>query len=108
MPQPSALLSAKPSSEQNPNATTWGERRDVPANVKSEQTVAEYIDAEGQKTGWWSNFPAYIRSLLKAWYGEAADEEDGNTCYRWIPKITGDHSHLATSDVELAATLRRY
>src|SRR5437870_9519041 len=43
MPQPSALLSAKPSSEQNPNATTWGERRDVPANVKSEQTVAEYI-----------------------------------------------------------------
>ena len=108
MPQPSALVQPRPRSEDNANATTWGKRADVPANVKSEQTLAEYIEAEGQKLGWWSNFPVYIHSLLKAWYGEAADEEDGNACYRWIPKITGDHSHLVTSYAMLDGKVRGY
>ena len=108
MPQPSALVQPRPRSEDNPNATTSGEQTNVPTNVKSEQTLAEYIDAEGQKSGWWSNFPVYIRSLLKAWYGETADEEDGNACYRWIPKITGDHSHLVTSYAMLDGKVRGY
>ncbi len=101
MPQPSAMLPAQVKSEQ-------AEKAGVPSNVKAEQTLAEYISAEGQKTGWWSHFPAYIRSLLKAWYAEAADEEDGNTCYRWIPKITGDHSHLATSYTMLDGKVKGY
>ncbi len=108
MPQPSVLIQPKPHSQDNPNATTWGKQTDVPANVKSEQTLTEYIDAEGQKLGWWSNFPAYIRSLLKAWYGKAADEEDGNTAYRWLPKITGDHSHLVTSYAMLDGKVKGY
>jgi len=68
-----------------------------PGALVPQQTLDEYIATSGQKTGWWSNFPAYIRSLLQAWYGEAANEEDGNCCYRWLPKTIGDHSHLATS-----------
>ena len=101
MPQPSAMLPAQVESEQ-------AEKAGVPPNVKAEQTLAEYISAEGQKTGWWSHFPAYIRSLLKAWYAEAADEEDGDTCYRLIPKITGDHSHLATSYTMLDGKVKGY
>ena len=108
MSQPNALVEPRPRSEQNPNVTTWGNQTDVAANVKSEQTLAEYIDAEGQKTGWWSNFPAYIRSLLKAWYGEAAGEEEGNTSYRWLPKIIGDHSHLVTSYAMLDGKVKGY
>jgi formate dehydrogenase major subunit len=97
MPQPSAIVQPQPRAEQHPTATTWGEKRDVPSNVLSQQTLQEYIDTSGQKLGWWSNLPAYIRSLLQAWYGDAANEEDGNYCYRWLPKVIGDHSHLATS-----------
>jgi formate dehydrogenase major subunit len=108
MPQPSAMLPAKPRSENLANATAQEEKREIPANVKSEQTLAEYIAAEGQKTGWWANFPAYIRSLLQAWYGDAANEEEGNCCYRWIPKITGDHSHLTTSYVMLDGKVKGY
>jgi formate dehydrogenase major subunit len=108
MPQPSALLSSKLQAEQDPGATIWAEKRDVPSNVLSQQTLAEYIDSAGQKLGWWSNFPAYIRSLLKAWYGEAADEEDGNRSYRWLPKIIGDHSHLVTSYAMLDGKVRGY
>ncbi len=79
-----------------------------PSATVLQQTLDEYIATSGQKTGWWSNFPAYIRSLLQAWYGEAANEEDGNCCYRWLPKTIGDHSHLATSYTMLDGKVRGY
>jgi formate dehydrogenase major subunit len=79
-----------------------------PDTLVPQQTLDEYIATSGQKTGWWSNFPAYIRSLLQAWYGEAANVEDGNCCYRWLPKTTGDHSHLATSYEMLDGKVRGY
>jgi formate dehydrogenase major subunit len=108
LPQPSALLTPVPAAEQSPGATTWGEKRDAPSNVLSQQTLQEYIDSSGQKLGWWSHTPAYMRSLLQAWYGDAANEEDGNCCYRWIPKIIGDHSHLATSYTMLDGKVKGY
>ena len=108
MPQPSALLSAQPHTQDHPNATTWGKNTDIQANIKSEQTLQEYIDAEGEKLGWWSNFPSYIRSLLQAWYGDAANEEDGNTSYRFLPKMIGDHSHLVTSYAMLDGQVKGY
>ncbi len=37
-------------------------------------TLAEYIETETPPTGWWNNFPKYIVSLLKAWYGENATQ----------------------------------
>jgi formate dehydrogenase major subunit len=79
-----------------------------PSALLPQQTLADYIATSGQKMGWWSNFPAYIRSLLKAWYGEAADEEEGNTSYRWLPKIIGDHSHLVTSYEMLDGKVKGY
>ncbi len=78
------------------------------ATLLSQQTLQEYIDSSGQKLGWWSNTPAYIRSLLQAWYGDYANEEDGNCAYRLIPKITGDHSHLATSYLMLDGKVKGY
>src|SRR5207237_372244 len=75
MPQPAALVTDRPQTEHSKSATTWGERVDKHANVLSQQTLAEYIETSGAKTGWWSNIPAYIKSLLKAWYGEAIHEE---------------------------------
>jgi len=108
MPQPSAMVQPQPRSEQSPDATTSREKRDVPSNVLSQQTLEEYINTSGQKLGWWSNTPAYIRSLLQAWYGEAANEEDGNCSYRWLPKIIGDHSHLVTSYAMLDGKVRGY
>jgi formate dehydrogenase major subunit len=108
MPQPSALIDPVPSAKDSPGATTWGEKRDVHSNALSQQTLQEYIDTSGQKLGWWSNTPTYIRSLLQAWYGDYANEEEGNCAYRLIPKITGDHSHLATSYLMLDGKVKGY
>ena len=44
------------------------------------------------RTGWWSNWPKYAVSQLKAWYGDAA-RADNDWAYDYLPKNTGDHSH---------------
>jgi formate dehydrogenase major subunit len=56
-------------------------------------TLEDYLETEKVPTGWWNNFPKYFVSLLKAWYGEAAIQ-DNDFGYAWLPKIVGDHSQL--------------
>lgn len=108
MPQPAALLTSTPSAEDMPGSTTWGHKTDKKTNALPQQTLEEYIEANGQKLGWWSNMPAYIRSLLTAWYGEAVHEPDADFGYRWLPKIIGDHSHLMTSYAMLDGKVKGY
>ncbi len=107
MPQPMAMLSDQPHSQDTPNATTWGKQEGRHTHAQSQQKLAEYIDTCGQKLGWWSNMPAYIVSLLKAWYGENATAEN-DYGYHWLPKITGDHSHLVTSYAMLDGKVKGY
>jgi formate dehydrogenase major subunit len=107
MPQPAAMLEAR-NPEQQSTPQAMEEARPKSRQGPSQQTLQEYIEANGSKTGWWANLPAYIRSLLQAWYGKAANEDDGGCCYRWIPKITGDHSHLVTSYAMLDGKVKGY
>ena len=44
-------------------------------------------------TSFWSNFPAFIVSQLKAWFGDAATAAN-QFGYQHLPKIVGDHSHM--------------
>lgn len=64
-----------------------------PHAYKPHDSLADYLEVEETPTGWWSNFPKYAVSLLKAWYGDAATKENG-WGYDWLPKIVGDHSQL--------------
>jgi formate dehydrogenase major subunit len=56
-------------------------------------TLEKYLHSETPTTGWWNNFPKYMVSLLKAWYGEHA-RADNEWGYQFIPKLTGDASQL--------------
>ena len=38
------------------------------------RTSTTYIEANQSATGWWSEFPKYVVSLLKAWFGEHATQ----------------------------------
>jgi formate dehydrogenase major subunit len=58
-------------------------------------TWKEYIEDETAETGWWSNFPRYVTSLMKAWYGEKFDAETGKL-FDHFPRISGDHSYYPT------------
>jgi formate dehydrogenase major subunit len=58
-------------------------------------TWEDYVKNETGETGWWANFPRYATSLMKAWYGEEFDAENGELFERF-PRISGDHSYFPT------------
>jgi formate dehydrogenase major subunit len=65
-----------------------------PTTLRKHTTLAEYLKKETIQFGYWANFPKFMISLLKAWYGEAAQKEN-DYGFNWIPKLDGDYSHLA-------------
>jgi len=66
-----------------------------PQKYSKHHGLSGYLEAEKVERGLWSNFPKYMISLLKAWYGDAATEEN-DYGFSWIPKVTENHSHLPT------------
>ena len=64
-----------------------------PIAYQPHETLQSYLDSETPPTGWWNNLPKYVVSLLKAWYGAAA-RQDNQFCYEHLPKLTGDQSQL--------------
>jgi formate dehydrogenase major subunit len=55
--------------------------------------ITAYIKKHKAVTGWWANFDKYIVSLLKSYYGDAATEQN-DYGFNWVPRVTGDHSHI--------------
>ncbi len=62
-----------------------------PHVLKDHETLADYMRVEYSPTGWWANAPKYMVSLLKAWYGDAAQEHN-DYCFDHVPRISGDYS----------------
>lgn len=68
----------------------------MPRGTKAhdEEQLSRYLDSYTNPTGLWHSLPAYTVSLLKAYYGKNATKEN-HWGWRWLPRITRDHSHLA-------------
>lgn len=58
-------------------------------------TLDEYCADAAGKAGFWGNKRDYMVSLLKAWFGDAAQPEN-DFGFDWLPKINGDHSSYRT------------
>jgi formate dehydrogenase major subunit len=54
-------------------------------------TLGHYIEHNAARTGFWGHMDAYVVSLLKAYWGDAATP-DNEYCYGYLPRISGDHS----------------
>ena len=67
----------------------------MPKGREDEYDLATYVASNGAERGWWSHFDKYIVSLLKAYFGDAATE-DNEYGFSRLPKITGNHSHFPT------------
>ena len=61
---------------------------------QSHPTLDKFVELNGPDTGVWGNLRPYIVSLLKAWWGDAATQEN-DFCFQYLPRINGDHSHYA-------------
>jgi formate dehydrogenase major subunit len=68
----------------------------MPHAHERELDLERYIAKDRADRGWWSNFGTYVVSLLKAWFGEAATDEN-DYGFSSLPRLSGNHSHLATT-----------
>src|SRR5947209_5443180 len=64
-------------------------------HAQEHQTLAEHVAQNSSATGYWGHMDAYVVSLLKAWWGDAATA-DNDFCFDYLPRIDGDHSTYAT------------
>ncbi len=55
----------------------------------------DYVRRNAAPTGFWGHMSAYLVSLLKAWWGDAATA-DNDFCFDYLPRISGDHSTYQT------------
>ncbi|HZH75964.1 MAG TPA: molybdopterin dinucleotide binding domain-containing protein, partial [Archangium sp.] len=64
-------------------------------HVHNSRGLEQYLKTHQAQSGWWSEMPKYLVSLLKAYFGDAA-RADNDYCFDFLPRLTGDHSHLTT------------
>ena len=71
-----------------------------------QQTLAQYLEAATPTTlnkeawasmNYWSNYPKFMVSLLKAEYGKVATKEN-DFGYAWLPKVDGNYSWMYICD----------
>lgn len=59
------------------------------------ENLEAWIDNNTSASGWWSEYPKYAVSLLKAFFGDAATPEN-EFGFQWLPRLTGNHSHMVS------------
>jgi formate dehydrogenase major subunit len=76
-------------------------------HAHANQDLDSFVEAEGTKKGYWGDMRAYLVSLLKAWWGGAATE-DNDFCFDYLPRLTGSHSTYETVMAQLAGDCKGY
>jgi formate dehydrogenase major subunit len=63
--------------------------------ARNEDQLSDFVDVNQPNAGVWASLGSYMTSLLKAWFGDAADATN-DYCYGHLPRIDGDHSIYPT------------
>jgi formate dehydrogenase major subunit len=71
------------------------------------ETLDDFVAAEGTDKGYWAEMRSYLVSLLKAYWGGAATE-DNDFCFDYLPRLTGSHSTYETVLAQLAGQCTGY
>jgi formate dehydrogenase major subunit len=70
-------------------------------------SLDEYCADAAGTGGFWGNKRAYMVSLLKSWWGDAAQPEN-DFCFDHLPRIDGDHSSYRTVSDMIAGKVPGY
>ncbi len=81
--------------------------------VNTDATLADYLKRvtptsnDPNSANWWSNYPKYIVSLLKAWYGDAATKTN-DFGFHWLPKVQAgeNYTHIALFEAMYSGTIK--
>src|SRR4051812_16057757 len=60
-------------------------------HAQEHQGLADFIESDSAPSGYWGHMDAYMVSLLKAWWGDAATAEN-DFCFDYLPRIGENHS----------------
>jgi formate dehydrogenase major subunit len=71
------------------------------------ESLEEFLRLNTPKGGFYGSMPAYLVSLLKAWWGDAALPSN-DFCFDYLPRLTGDHSSYPTVVGQLEGTCKGY
>src|SRR5439155_5097360 len=77
------------------------------AHAAVHDTLQDFIEQAGSPAGFWGHMDAYIISLLKAWWGDAATAQSA-FAFDYLPNISGDHSPYPTILAMLEGKVKGY
>ncbi|SDL70349.1 formate dehydrogenase [Nonomuraea jiangxiensis] len=69
--------------------------------------LRDFLRADAPHKGCWADMPGYLVSLLKAWWGEAA-QPDNDFRFGYLPRLTGSHSTYDTVLAQLDGVCKGY
>jgi formate dehydrogenase major subunit len=76
-------------------------------NAELHRDLDEYLQPDENKAGFWGNMRAYMVSLLKSYWGDAATPEN-DFCFDYLPRVTGDHSTYNTVKAQIEGRSKGY
>jgi formate dehydrogenase major subunit len=77
---------------------------DIP--TQSEPDLQTYANkSKYNKTSYWAYSPAFFKSLMRAWYGDAAKAEN-EYAYQYLPKTSGNYSWISLFEAMYAGTIK--
>ncbi|MGP4100898.1 formate dehydrogenase [Nonomuraea sp. KM90] len=71
------------------------------------ERLRDFLLADAPHKGFWANMPAYLISLLKAWWGDSA-QADNDYRFGWLPRLTGSHSTYDTVMAQMEGVCKGY
>jgi formate dehydrogenase major subunit len=76
-------------------------------HAHEDENLESFVTASATDKGYWANMKSYTVSLLKAWWGPHANQEN-EYCFDYLPRLTGGHSAYEIVMAQLAGTCRGY
>ncbi|MFE1782994.1 formate dehydrogenase [Streptomyces sp. NPDC059506] len=71
------------------------------------EDLGTFVETVGAQKGYWANMKAYLVSLLKAYWGDAATA-DNDYCFGHLPRLTGSHSTYETAMAQIDGECKGY
>ena len=76
-------------------------------HAHQDDNLDAFIEAERTDKGYWADMRPYLVSLLKAYWGPVATE-DNEFCFDYLPRLTGSHSTYDTVRAQIAGNCKGY
>jgi len=76
-------------------------------HANKHESLSEFLRMNTPRGGFYGEMPAYLVSLLKAYWGDAATASN-DFCFDYLPRLTGDHSTYPTVVKQIEGECKGY